>query len=194
MTEKREKKITKDNEQKAKKRVERDSKKDFKRENALLKEEIKKKDEKITEYVETLKRLQAEFENYKKRVIREQSSFLELACKNIVIKILPVLDNLERALSSAQESGDFKSFKNGVEMVYSQLVDILKKEGLEAINPVGQSFDPREHEALMQIESNEHEEGTVLEAIQKGYFLKGKVLRPAIVKVAKKPQNEESSK
>jgi len=190
MNEEKEEKVTKGNE---KKTEQKEKKKDLKKENTFLKEQIKKKENELADYVNTLKHLQAEFENYKKRIVREQTNFLEFACKDIVIKILPVLDNLERSLSSARDAADFEAFKKGVEMVYSHLVDSLKKEGLEAIDSAGQRFNPQEHEALMQVESDEHEEGTVVEAIQKGYFLKGKVLRPAIVKVAKGCESKEKN-
>lgn len=190
MNEEKEEKVTEGNE---KKTEQKEKKKDLKKENTFLKEQIKKKENELSDYVDMLKHLQAEFENYKKRVVREQTNFLEFACKDIIIKILPVLDNLERSLSSARDAADFEVFKKGVEMVYSHLVDILKKEGLEAINPAGQCFNPQEHEALMQVESDEHEEGTVVEAMQKGYLLKGKVLRPAIVKVAKGRESKEKN-
>ncbi|MDI6799811.1 MAG: nucleotide exchange factor GrpE [Actinomycetota bacterium] len=152
---------------------------------AVLKEELKKKNEEIASYVEMLQRLKAEFENYKKRVERDQAAFFEMASKDIVLKVLPTLDNLERALAASNDSSDLDSFKKGIELVMAQLAETLKKEGLSVIDPVGEKFDPLHHEAFMQVESDEYEEGSVVEVFQKGYALGGRVIRPAVVKVAK---------
>ncbi|HDP69769.1 MAG TPA: nucleotide exchange factor GrpE [Actinobacteria bacterium] len=170
---------------KSKKLEQKDEKGILKKECASLKERLKEKEKEAADYLNMLKRLQAEFENYKKRIIRDQAIFLERASEDIIAKILPVLDNLERALNSTEENTDFESFKKGVEMVHSQLVDVLKKAGSNILNPIGEGFNPHEHEAFMQVESDEHEEGKIVEVLQKGYLFKGKILRPAIVKIAK---------
>ncbi|MDI6891706.1 MAG: nucleotide exchange factor GrpE [Actinomycetota bacterium] len=148
------------------------------------KKRCEKKEEELADCVDTLKRLQAEFENYKKRIIREQSQFLEFASQNLIGELLPVLDNFERALAAGECNRD--DFLKGIELVCAQFKKVLEKEGLQAIDPLGKHFDPHEHEAMMQVESDEHEEGTVAEVLQKGYLLKGRVIRPAIVKVARK--------
>ncbi|MDP3014501.1 MAG: nucleotide exchange factor GrpE [Candidatus Subteraquimicrobiales bacterium] len=153
-----------------------------------LKKEFEEKEKEVADYLDRLKRLQAEFENYKKRILKEQTQFLELASQNIISELLSVLDNLERALASSKEGGNFESFIKGVEMVHNQFLQVLEGAGLKVVNPIGKHFDPREHEAFLQVESNEHEEGTIVEVLQKGYLLKDRVLRPAIVKVAKNSQ------
>ncbi len=152
---------------------------------ASLKEELKKKEEEAASYLDMLQRLKAEFENYKKRVERDQAAFFEMASKDIILKTLPVLDNLERALQALSGGADLDSFKRGIELVTGQFGEILKKEGISVIDPVGQKFDPTHHEAFMQVESDDHEEGRVVEVFQKGYAINGKVIRPAVVKVAK---------
>ncbi len=188
MSEKKKERILESTDKKMKKSGKKEEKR--KKESISLKDQLKKKEEEIAAHINILKHLQAEFENYKKRIIREQTGFLEFASKGIIAKMLPVLDNFERALNSAHEPNDFEAFKKGVEMVYVQLVDILSKEGLKVVDPVDKQFDPREHEAIMQVEMNECEEGTVIEVLQKGYLLKEKVLRPAVVKVAKNYKSE----
>ncbi len=98
---------------------------------------------------------------------------------------MPVVDNLERAISAAESHKDEKTIKEGIEMVYTQFLGILEKEGLEEINPIGGKFDPELHEAVMQEESEDYSEDTIVEVLQKGYRLNDKVLRPAMVKVSK---------
>jgi len=136
------------------------------------------------EYLNSLQRLKAEFENFRKRMLKEQSEHLAMASQNIIVKLLPVLNNFERALSHADQA-DFDDFCSGVKLLYNQLCDLLNKEGLEEINPLGCEFDPQKHEAMMQVDSDEHKENTVTEVFEKGYELKGKVIKPAKVKVAR---------
>ncbi len=153
-----------------------------------LKEELKIKEKEADEYLDTLKRLKAEFENYKKRIIKEQTRVVELAAESVVAKLLPLIDNLERALGAAKKTHDVKTLIKGVEMVYSQLKEILFQEGVEVINPCGERFNPEKHEAVIRVESEKHEEDTVVEVLQKGYTLKGKLIRPALVKVSYRSQ------
>ncbi len=152
--------------------------------NKLL-QNLKEEEARAETLLNDLKRLKADFENYKKRMVKEQTIFLKLANSELIAKLLPVIDNLERALASAEEHENEKTIKEGIEMVNNQLLDILANEGMEIINPVGEEFNPEEHEAVLQIESKEHPEETVVEVLQKGYRLKGKILRPARVKVSK---------
>jgi molecular chaperone GrpE len=100
-----------------------------------------------------------------------------------VVELLPVLDNFERAVSAAKDNPDFTSFSQGVEMILRQMQTALSKEGLKAMDVVGQPFDPNLHEAVLRVDSEEHPENTVVEELQKGYYLKEKVLRPCMVKV-----------
>lgn len=151
-----------------------------------LKKELETKKTEAAEYLDHLQRLKAEFENYKKRLLREQTQFLELASQNLMGKLLPVLDNFELALLAAEDSQDFERLVKGIEMVYSEFKDVLHKEGLQVIESIGKQFDPQVHEAVMQVHSDEHEDNTVIDVLRQGYTFKGKVIRPAMVKVAKR--------
>lgn len=131
-----------------------------------------------------LVRFQAEFDNFRKRVDRERMELLEFASIDAVRAILPIADDFERAL---KVEGPDKEFSRGLEMIYQRLMDMLTKLGLEPIIAVSQKFDPNLHHAVNKEQTEEHEEDTVLEEYQKGYYFKGRVLRPSMVKVAVKP-------
>ena len=139
------------------------------------------------ERFDRLLRLQAEFENYRKRVNKERNEFIQYAIEDLIYDLLPVIDNFERAIESARRHDNSKALLEGVEMIYKQVQDILVKRGLERIETIGKKFDPREHEAVMQVESEEHPDNTVIEESLAGYKLKNKVIRPAMVKASKKP-------
>ena len=141
-----------------------------------------KKEIKITELTETVQRVQADFENYKKRTEKDKEEFVKYACQNIVLDLLPILDTFELALKHTK---DKEEFVKGIELVYSNFIDILGKKGLESINALSKEFDPVMHEALMQEKSKE-KPGTVIEEFQKGYMINNKVIRPTKVKVAKR--------
>jgi molecular chaperone GrpE len=132
-----------------------------------------------------LQRLQADFENYRRRARREQDELMNCANEKVIAELLPVLDNLERALEAAAKGGDLLCFIDGVNMIYRQLLCILEKEGLRPMETVGQTFNPEIHHAVMQVETAEYADNTIIEQVLKGYLLKEKVLRPAMVKVAK---------
>jgi molecular chaperone GrpE len=136
------------------------------------------------EYLAHLQRLQAEFDNYRKRVMREQTASLELAAEPVVRRLLEVLDDFELALIAAGSQPDFGTFLKGVELVYAKLADALAAEGLEKIAAEGAPFNPELHEALMQTGGGEGEPH-VAEVFRTGYTLKGRVLRPAGVRVEK---------
>ncbi|MHB8842271.1 MAG: nucleotide exchange factor GrpE [Candidatus Aquicultor sp.] len=150
-----------------------------------LKERLEQKEAEAAEYLDTLKRLQAEMENFRKRMIKEQEQIIQYAAQTVVLELLPVIDNLERALAAAEADAESGRLKEGVELIYTQLKGLLAKECVEVIDPAGEEFDPMKHEAVMQVASDEHAENTVVEVLQKGYDLKGRLLRPAMVKVAK---------
>jgi molecular chaperone GrpE len=133
------------------------------------------------ELVDRLQRLQAEFENYRKRAARDQQALVERAHERLVKELLPVLDDLGRALEAAEQHEE-AALEDGVRLVHRQLVDVLAKEGLNEIETDG-AFDPHVHEALLSQPSDE-ETGTVLEVLQKGYRLGDHVLRPARVTIA----------
>lgn len=134
-------------------------------------------------------RQQAEFENYRRRVEREKGETYARARAEVVLELLPVIDNFERAISSLEVSrGDAESLRQGVELIHKQFKDALKKFGLEPVESVGQAFDPHLHEAVTMEPSDKHEENTVIEEFQRGYRLGEKLLRPAKVKVASSPE------
>ena len=138
--------------------------------------------QKINELTDTLKRLQAEFENYKKRVEKEKVEFTVYAHHDLIEKLLPVLDGFELALKN---TSDPQKFIKGIEMICAQLYSVLSSEGLRPIEAVDKKFDPYKHDVLMKAESGK-EDGVVLEEFQKGYMLKDKVLRHSKVKVSGK--------
>jgi molecular chaperone GrpE len=133
------------------------------------------------EYLAHLQRTQAEFDNYRKRMLRDQTTHLERATAGLIEQLLPVLDAFELALGSA--GTDAERLRKGVELVYGELLGALEKAGLERIEAVGKPFDPEEHEAVMHVEDEGGEPG-VRDVVRTGYRLKGRVLRPAMVKVA----------
>ena len=137
---------------------------------------------KADEYLQHLQRLQAEFDNYRKRVIREQTTTLDLAAEPVMRRLLEVLDEFELALLHAHEDVDRDRFLKGIELVYAKLMDALKSEGLQRIDAEGAPFDPNLHEALMQTGDGSGEPH-VAEVFRPGYTLKGRVLRPAGVRV-----------
>lgn len=138
------------------------------------------------EYLEHLQRLQAEFENYRKRVLKEQTRAVELASEPIVAKLLEVLDEFELALMAAERQPQFERFLQGVEMVYAKLQEILRSEGVERIDAEGQPFDPELHEALLQGEDAGEGEPYVTDVLRTGYTLRGRVIRPSGVKVSRR--------
>ena len=134
------------------------------------------------EYLDSLQRLKAEFDNYRKRTAREQASFASRANETLLKELLPVLDDLERALEAAEEHEEAK-LEEGVRLVQRALAEALRKQGLEVIETEG-AFDPHVHEALLTQPGDEAEPGSVLQVLQKGYRLGDRVLRPARVVVA----------
>jgi molecular chaperone GrpE len=139
------------------------------------------------EHLNDLKRVAADFENYRKRVARDQESLVARAHERLVKELLPVLDDLERALSAAEEHEEAK-LEEGVRLVHRELAEALQREGLAEIETNGR-FDPHVHEALLS-QPSEAEEGSVLEVVQKGYRLGDRVLRPARVVVAARPEGD----
>ncbi len=129
-------------------------------------------------------RAQADFDNFRRRTVKEKEELTQYASLKLITQLLPVMDNFERALQNGGESAETESFAKGVDMIYRQLSQVLEAEGLKPMEAVGQPFDPEMHQAIMQVESDEYEEGIVVEAIQTGYWLKDKVIRPAMVKVS----------
>jgi molecular chaperone GrpE len=133
------------------------------------------------EYLAHLQRTQAEFDNYRKRMLRDQTTHLERATAGLVEQLLPVLDSFELALGSG--GTDVERLRKGVELVYGELLGALEKAGLQRIEALGKPFDPEEHEAVMHVEDDGGEPG-VRDVVRSGYRFKGRVIRPAMVKVA----------
>jgi molecular chaperone GrpE len=148
-------------------------------------EELEQARRQAGEYLEHLQRLQAEFDNYRKRILREQTRAVEMASEPLARRLLEVLDEFDLALMAAERRPDFEQFLHGVELVYAKLLDILRAEGLERIEAEGEPFDPERHEALMQAHEGEGEP-FVADVLRQGYTLKGRVIRPAGVKVGRK--------
>ncbi|MCT4593339.1 MAG: nucleotide exchange factor GrpE [Anaeromicrobium sp.] len=145
-------------------------------------EKIKQENEELnTKYL----RMTADFQNFKRRVEKEKSDIYKLANEKLIVDLLPILDNLERAINSHKDEIKDESFFNGIDMILKQFVDILGKNGLEAIEAVGNQFDPNYHHAVMQDSSDDVEPDTIQEEFQKGYILNEKVIRPSMVKVIK---------
>ncbi|MGO4107262.1 nucleotide exchange factor GrpE [Paenibacillus sp. YAF4_2] len=129
-------------------------------------------------------RAQADFDNFRRRTQKEKEDLAQYASMKLIGQLLPVVDNFERAVSAATANQDFDALAKGVDMIFRQLEQTLQQEGLKAMEAVGEAFNPEFHQAIMTVESDEHEEGIVVEEVQKGYILKDRVLRPAMVKVS----------
>ena len=130
-------------------------------------------------------RLAAEMDNYKKRVMKERESLIKYGSQGMLQELLPMLDNFQRAIESANKSKDFDSFLEGVEMIFKQMCEALGRKGVSPIDAVGETFDPNIHEAVTQVTSEEYPENIVAEELQKGYMLHDRVVRPAMVAVSK---------
>ena len=128
-------------------------------------------------------RLLADYENYKRRSVKEREEAEKFRSRALLSDLLPVLDNFERALAVEVKNEETESLLKGVRMVYNSLAEAVKREGLEEVKSVGEQFDPNVHQAVMQEKDDSKEPGTVLQELQKGYTLNGRVLRPAMVKV-----------
>ena len=154
---------------------------------------LAKKDEDIRGYIDRLKRLQAEFENYKKRVLRDMASLEARVSDREILDFLPLYDNLERAFASYNGNNDVQSFIEGVERIFGQFDQILKQKGITPIEAVGNLFDPAKHEALLSVESDK-EKNVILEEFERGYMRHGRVLRPSKVKVSKGKKETKEEK
>jgi len=136
------------------------------------------------QHLDTALRLQAEFDNYRKRVAREKADLTSRAAERVVAELLPVLDNLERAIEHTLEGGELDQLLKGVEMVHQQVVDVFTKEGVEIIDPFGAAFDPLVHQAVGTEENADVPDQTCVKVLQRGYLLGGRVVRPAMVIVS----------
>lgn len=151
---------------------------------AHLEEELEQAKQAKDEYYNRMLRIQADLENYRRRSRQELEQMSLFAGEDLMKKILPVLDSLERAISSFTEKSENSSWQDGVDLTLKQFQGILKNEGLEVVPALKEPFDPQLHEAVYQEPQEQVTEPTVIEEMQKGYLYKGKLLRPALVKVA----------
>ena len=155
----------------------------------MLKAQVEEKTKQAEENYDRFLRAQAELENYKKRVEREKSSLVKYGNEDLIKAILPVIDNLERALDHPPgENPD--GLVEGVTITLNQLLQELEKFGVTPVASVGEPFDPSKHEAMMRVESADHEPNTVVSELQRGYFLNDRLLRPAMVSVAQPPRQK----
>ncbi len=146
-----------------------------------LKGQVEKLTGDLQEKKDRLLRLQADFDNFRRRSAKEREEISAVVTQNFCKDMLPLLDNFERAM--AAETKDVEAFQKGVEMIFTQFQEVLKKNGLEQIEAVGQKFDPNFHQAVMRVEDPEREDDTVAQELQKGYMVKGRVIRPSMVQV-----------
>lgn len=154
-------------------------------EQEKLKLKLEKLEAEKNELLILTQRVQADFDNFRRRTRLEKEELLKYGIEGLVSQLLPVIDNFERALHSAKDGGETQGFIEGVDMIFRQLLQILTNEGVTPIEAVGCKFDPNCHEAVMQIEEEGYEKDTVIEEFQKGYKFKEKLIRPSMVKVAK---------
>ncbi len=149
---------------------------------------LETKEAEIKELNEKILRIHADFDNYRKRAQREKEEWVKYSSLDLIDKLLPVIDNLERAAESLeQQDENIKKIFAGIEMIYRQLMEVLGEEGLKKIECLGKVFDPQFHEAMMQVEAEEgQEDNEIVEELRKGYCFKDRVVRPTMVKVAKK--------
>ncbi|MFH1638570.1 MAG: nucleotide exchange factor GrpE [Candidatus Woesearchaeota archaeon] len=158
-------------------------KKDKEATEQLLKKEEAKDKQIEQDYLEQLQRLQAEFENYRRRVDKEKQEIAKYAKEELVVKLLEVMDNFERATEAMEKTESLEDFKTGVRMIFTQLHKVLEEEGLKAISSVDEPFNPHEHEAIGK-EDSDKDENIVIKELQRGYMLKDKVIRPSRVIVS----------
>jgi molecular chaperone GrpE len=149
----------------------------------LLRQIVAEQLSKAEENYDRLVRLQADYDNFRRRTRQEKEEFYKYASEKLINTLLPVLDNFELALSA--EGDSIENIKSGVQMIYKQLLDVLAAEGVAPIPAVGEQFDPLKHEAVLRAESDEHPDNTIVQELRRGYLLKDKVIRPSMVKVVK---------
>jgi molecular chaperone GrpE len=141
----------------------------------------------LEELRQTMLRRQADFDNYRKRIERERGEDSKRTTARLIESLIPIVDGFENALAAHREA-EYEGYRKGFELIYKQLMDNLTKLGVERIEPVGKTFDPHVHQAVDRAETSEHPDGTILQVFQPGYVFHGRVLRPAMVRVAVRPE------
>jgi molecular chaperone GrpE len=155
-----------------------------KKEIKRLEQQLTEEQEKTQEYLTRLKYLQADFENYRRRIEKEVQEKINRSNEKLVSSLIDIMDDFEIAISEGYRTENKKALIDGIKMVQKKLDTLLAKEGLKQLECVGKQFDPNLHEILAQIPTNDHQVGTVLEEARKGFTFKGKVLRPSVVTIA----------
>jgi molecular chaperone GrpE len=148
-----------------------------------LQEKVKEAAENYDRYLRAV----ADLDNYKKRAVKEKAEAIKYGNETLIKDLLPLVDNIGRALKHAETSCDFEAFKKGLAMLHAQLICSLEKHGVAAIDCANKAFDPNYHEALMQVPSTDHETNQIVDELEKGYLLNGRLLRPSKVSVCKRP-------
>lgn len=151
----------------------------------MLRVELDEARSSADEYLDGWQRARADFQNYKKRIERERKDVYQTAAGNILKRFLDVLDDMELALENRPQDGNGAEFANGIELIYQKLIATLEKEGVSLMDVDGQEFDPAFHEALSSEDSEEYESGKIIAVVKSGYVLGDRVLRPALVRVAR---------
>lgn len=154
--------------------------------SAVADAEVAKLASDLNELRQTLMRRQADFDNYRKRIEKERADDSKRHTARVVESLIPIIDGFEHALAAHREA-EYENYRKGFELIYKQLVDNLARLGVERIDPLGKQFDPHLHQAMDRTETVQQEDGTVLQVFQPGYFFHGRVLRPAMVRVAVHP-------
>ena len=145
--------------------------------------EISKLTADLADLRQTLLRRQADFENYRKRIEKERSEDAKRHTARVVEALIPIVDGFEHALAAHREA-QYENYRKGFELIYKQMLDNLAKLGVERVEPIGQQFDPHSHQAMDRLETDDHEDGSIVQVYQPGYVYHGRVLRPAMVRVA----------
>ncbi|MFP4136433.1 MAG: nucleotide exchange factor GrpE [Candidatus Acetothermia bacterium] len=158
---------------------------------AELKEALEEKDDKIDNLKDRIRHLKADFDNYKKRQGDKTDERVEKEKGKLIMDLVPIYDNLDRAFKSFEKNGDEESFIEGIERIYAQFDEFLDRHEVELIQAEGEKFNPNEHEALMRVESKEYEDNEITEEFERGYRYKNKVLKPSKVKVNVRPTSDE---
>jgi len=167
-----------------------EDKKEEEKETEELKKKLEEKEKEAKEHYDRLLRMAADLENYKKRAVREKEEWTKFANEDLIKEILPFIDNLERAVNHSEKTEDFQSLVEGIKLTVQQLLKTLNKFGVSPIESLGKPFNPAVHQAMLLVESDQHEPNQVVEEFQKGYLLNDRLLRPATVSVSKLPGKE----
>jgi len=155
-----------------------------------LRRKLEEKEKEVKEYYDRLLRVAADFDNYKKRAAKEKEEWTKFANEDLIKGILPFIDNLERAINHSERAEDFQSLVEGIKLTVQQLLNTLNRFGVSLIESLGKPFNPAVHQAMLLVETDQHEPNQVVEEFQKGYLLNERLLRPATVSVSKLPGKE----